>query len=123
GAAYKETIVSVPLIVLLYDRTLLSGSFRGALRQRWALYLGLFATEGLLAFLAITMSLPASHVKEGLTSWTYFRTQPEAILYYLRLCFWPWPLCLDRCWPVATKLGEILPGMIVVGLLLAATLY
>jgi tetratricopeptide (TPR) repeat protein len=121
--AYKETIVSVPLFVLLYDRTLLSGSFREALRRRWALYLGLLATEGLLAYLVLTASLPASYVKGGVTSWTYSRTQPEVILYYLRLCFWPQPLCLDRCWYVARTPGEIIPGMIVVALLLAATLY
>ena len=121
--AYKETIVSVPLFVLLYDRTLLSGSFREALRRRWALYLGLLATEGLLAYLVLTASLPASYVKGGVTSWTYSRTQPEVILYYLRLCFWPRPLCLDRCWYVARTPGEIIPGMLVVALLLAATLY
>ena len=121
--AYKETLVSAPLFVLLYDRTLLSGSLGEALRRRWALYLGMLASEGLLAYLVKTMSLPASYVKVGVTPWTYSRTQPEVIFYYLRLCFWPHPLCLDRCWFVARTLQEILPGMIVVGLLLAATLY
>jgi tetratricopeptide (TPR) repeat protein len=123
GMTYKETLVTAPLFVLLYDRTLLSGSFREALRRRWALYLGMAISEGVLAFLVKTMSLPASYVKSGVTPWTYFRTQPEVILYYLRLCFWPCPLCLDRCWLVARTAGEILPGLLVVGLLAAATLY
>jgi hypothetical protein len=123
GTAFKEVIVSAPLFVLLYDRTLLSGSFRQAVRQRWALYLGLLATEGLLAYIVKTMSLPASFLKEGVNACTYCRTQPEVIFHYLRLCFWPWPLCVDYCWPVATTLGQVLPGLIVLGLLAAATLY
>jgi tetratricopeptide (TPR) repeat protein len=122
GMSLKEAMVSVPLFVLLYDRTLLSGSFRQALRRRWGLYLGLLATEGLLAYLVATMSLAASRPRPGVTAWRYACAQPRAVLHYLRLCFWPWPLCLDTWPPVLTKLSEMLPGLIVLGLLLAVTL-
>jgi tetratricopeptide (TPR) repeat protein len=122
GMSLKEAMVSVPLFVLLYDRTLLSGSFRQALRRRWGLYLGLLATEGWLAYLVATMSVAASHQRPGVTAWRYACAQPRAILHYLRLCFWPWPLCLDAWPPVLTKLSEMLPGLIVLGLLLAVTL-
>ena len=44
------------------------------------------------------------------------------ILHYLALVFRPTGLCLDYNWPVATKLGQILPGAIVIGILLAATI-
>ena len=46
-------MVSAPVIVLLYDRTFLAGSFRDAIRTRWKLYAGLAATWLLLAALVI----------------------------------------------------------------------
>jgi tetratricopeptide (TPR) repeat protein len=34
------------------------------------------------------------------TPWEYLRTQPEVILHYLKLCFWPSAQCIDYGWPV-----------------------
>ena len=39
----KEVAVSAPLVVLLYDRAFLAGSFREAWRRRRGLYVGLAA--------------------------------------------------------------------------------
>jgi tetratricopeptide (TPR) repeat protein len=122
GMAWKEALISVPLFVLLYDRTLLSGSLGQSLWRRWGLYLGLLATEGLLLYLVFSMSLAASHQRPGVTAWTYACAQPRTILHYLRLCFWPRPLCLDAWPPLVTSFHEILPGLVVLGALLAATL-
>ena len=44
GMATKEVMATAPLIVLLYDRTFLAGSLRGALRRRYGLYLAMAAT-------------------------------------------------------------------------------
>ena len=44
GMGCKQVMVTAPLIVLLYDRCFIAGSFREALRRRWGLYLGLAAT-------------------------------------------------------------------------------
>ncbi len=41
GMACKEVMVTAPVIVLLFERTFISGSFRQALRKSWPLYLGL----------------------------------------------------------------------------------
>ena len=49
GMATKEVMVTAPLIVLLYDRTFLAGSFREAWRRRCGLYLALAATWGVVA--------------------------------------------------------------------------
>ena len=38
GMATKEVMVTAPVIVLLYDRTFLAGSFAAALRRRWGLF-------------------------------------------------------------------------------------
>ena len=125
GMAAKEIMVTAPLVVLLYDRTFLAGTLGRALRRRWGLYLGLVATWGLLAFLMLSLRLHG-HGNLGTTAtsdfWSYLRTQPGVLLHYLGLCFCPRQLCLDYAWPVATRLGQILPGLLVVGLLASATL-
>ena len=53
GMASKEVMVSAPLIVLLYDRAFLAGSFREAWRRRYAVYLALACTWLLLGWLVI----------------------------------------------------------------------
>ena len=40
GMGSKEVMVSAPLIVLLYDRSFIAGSFREALRRRWGFMSG-----------------------------------------------------------------------------------
>ena len=44
GMATKETMVSAPVIVLLFDRTFVAGSFAEAWRQRWRYHGSLAAT-------------------------------------------------------------------------------
>ncbi len=53
----------------------------------------------------------------------YARSELGVVLHYLGLVFRPAGLCLDYAWPVAVGPREILPGAIVVGGLLAATLW
>jgi tetratricopeptide (TPR) repeat protein len=124
GMACKEVMVTAPPIVLLYDRTFLAGSFAEAVRRRWGLYLGLAATWGLSTYLVLSTGLLGRQPEIGSPdSWSYARSQPGVILHYLRLSFWPHPLCLDYAWPVASSLGEILPSALVIGALFAATVW
>jgi tetratricopeptide (TPR) repeat protein len=124
GMATKEIMATAPLIVLLYDRTFLSGSFREALRRRWGLYEGLAATWGLLAYLVFSSGLIARQSEFGAPdAWHYACTQLGVILDYLRLSVWPSELCLDYRWPVASGLGEILPGALAIGFFLGATVW
>ncbi len=44
GAGCKETIVTLPVIILAYDRIFLASSFRDLFRRRWVLYTGLLGT-------------------------------------------------------------------------------
>jgi Tfp pilus assembly protein PilF len=121
--ATKEVMVSAPLIVLLYDRTFLAGSFRAAWRRRRGYYLSLAATWLLLAWLvARTGLLPRSFGEHAdptyeFTSWTYLVTQVGVIAHYLRQAFWPAGLCLNYCWPAATVSDVLLPAIPVIGLL------
>ncbi len=120
--ACKEVAVSLPILILLYDRAFLAGSFRNAWRQRRVLYLGLVLAWAGFAYLQ-THTVPRGFAGFGLSMpwWRYALSQPGVILHYLRLTVWPHPLCLDYDWPEARTWGQILPGMVVViGLLLAS---
>ena len=125
GMGCKAVMVSAPLILLLYDRIFITGSFRETLRRRWVLYVGLAATWLLLwrsaAEAVGAHAVSAGFTLESVTPRQYAQSQPEVILHYLALVFWPTGLCLDYDWPVAEKLADILPGAIVIGVLLAAT--
>ena len=118
GMGTKESIVAAPLIVLLYDRALVSGSFRLALRRRM-LYGGLAATwviaAGLVFWKQITLSDPDFTARSPLR---YALTQPGVILHYLRLSFWPHPLMLDYDWSPVDNVGDaMLPGIAILALL------
>ena len=121
----KEVAVSIPITILLYDRAFLAGSFREAWRRRWGMYVGLAAAWAAFAVLFLFSCSRGNWAGYGLpVSWIeYARSQFGVILHYLRLSFWPHPLVLDYGWPVARTVGEILPGLVVIGGLAAATVF
>jgi tetratricopeptide (TPR) repeat protein len=125
GMASKEVTATAPLVVLLYDRAFLSETFKGALRRRWPLYVALTCTWGLLAYLTARSADRGGTAGFGLsvTAWQYALTQLGVITHYLRLAFWPSGLVLDYGWPVASSAGQIVPGAMVIGLLLAETIW
>jgi tetratricopeptide (TPR) repeat protein len=125
GMGCKEVMATAPLVVLLYDRTFLAGSFRQLFRQRWGLYAGLAAAW--LVLLACRTVAPPPEASAGfgfkdIAPLHYAMTQPGVILHYLRLSLWPYPLCLDYFdWPVTTTLTAFLMPGAVVAVLLAGT--
>ena len=127
GMASKQVMVSAPVMVMLYDRAFVSGSFREAWQRRWRLYLALASTWILLGIVLVsasnlaTASMIAQH--HGFTRWNYLATQPGVILYYLRLSVWPSPLSLDHRWPIARTWMSILPPTVVVVILLGAMVW
>ncbi len=54
GVACKEIVVTAPVVVLLFERMFISGSFRQSLRRSWRLYLGLCSSWILLFVLNIS---------------------------------------------------------------------
>jgi protein O-mannosyl-transferase len=125
GMASKEVMVSAPVMVLLYDRAFVTGSFREAWRRRWPLYLGLAGTWVVLGFVEISAGISgyAAAMTQRVDRWEYLANQPGVILYYLRLCVWPSPLRLDRAWPLVESGTSILLTTATVGVLLAATVW
>jgi Tfp pilus assembly protein PilF len=122
-------VVSAPIVAWLYDRAFLSGSFRQALRQRWPLYLGLASTWGLfIPYYAVFSGRGESSQFAGFgvqtsTWYQYGLSQPGVILHYLRMCFWPQGQCLDYDWPLARGPVEIGVPLLVMGCLVAMTVW
>ena len=125
GMATKEVMVTCPLLVLLFDRAFIAGSFGAAWRARWRLYIGLASSWILLGWLVAHQSRGASvgmHL-EDLSPLDYARTQIAVVAHYLRLAFWPRPLVLDYRWPTVRQLTAVVPQALLLGALFAATLW
>ncbi len=124
GMACKEVMVSAPLIVLLYDRAFLSKSFQEIRARRGGFYLALAATWLLQGWLVYSTGNRGSSAGFGLgvSVGEYAATQLVAIPHYLWLCFWPRWLAFDYGPGVIVAPSRVVPGALVVGLLIAATL-
>ncbi len=130
GMGCKAVMVTAPIAVLLYDWCFLSRSLSKSMRMRWVLYVGLAAGWAVLLFTGVARGVltPDSagiatvgfSVRE-ITPMQYLLTQPTVILHYLRLSFWPTPLCLDYGWTaVQSPLQILVPSVIILGLLVVS---
>jgi tetratricopeptide (TPR) repeat protein len=109
GMASKEIAATAPLLVLLYDRTFVAGTFRAAWTGRKRYYAALASTWILLAWLVWHNRQRGGTAGFGfsVSPWEYLLTQCQALVTYLKLAFWPHPLVLDYGWPVVRGLGEV----------------
>lgn len=115
GAGFKEVIIALIPVALLYDRLFLATSWADVLRKRWYVHLGI-ASILLLPFRAHFVNLfapaPVSDTSSGfnipgLGPITYFATELGVLTHYLRLAVWPVGLCFDyHDWPIAQNLTE-----------------
>lgn len=125
GMATKETVVTAPLMVLLFDRFFVSGNLRCAISRRRIYYAGLAATWIVLAFIMSTGPRSQSAgFGDGLpTPWRYALAQFEVIVHYLKLIFYPSRLCLDYAWPVPESIGQVSGSMSLILFLVAVTVW
>ena len=123
----KPVAASAPVVVFLYERAFMAGSWREILPRRWKMYAGLAATWLLLPLLLANgpheWQETAGFGFGKITPAQYALTQPGVIVHYLRLAFWPRPLCLDYAWPPARTAAGAWPGLIAVGVLLVVTVW
>jgi len=150
GMGSKQTMVTAPFIVLVWDwmfgsnppvgqvstahesraafdfaqakEALFHG--RALPRLRWRLYAGLAVTWGILAAGLALERWPHSIGMdvEGWTPWTYLLTQAGVIVHYLRLSFIPAPLVLDYDgWPMARSVLDVAPQATLLVVLIGAT--
>jgi len=122
GMASKESMVTAPLIVVLYDRVFRYDSLARAWRERRLLYGGLSATWVLLALIVSTgPRVHSAGFSAGVSPWTYLLNQAVMIGRYLWLAIWPRPLVLMYGPPRPLALTDVLPQAMLVLALLAAT--
>jgi tetratricopeptide (TPR) repeat protein len=121
GMAAKETMVTAPLVVFVYDRTFVAGTFVAAWRRRKTQYLALAATWLLLAWLVLAQGGSRGNAEGealGPTIFAYLLTQCRALPHYFALAAWPHPLVLDYDTRLVTNLADVwLPGLGLIGLL------
>jgi tetratricopeptide (TPR) repeat protein len=125
GVATKEVAALIPVMVFLYDRTFVSGSFGQAWRRHRAVHVALACTWVPLAALVLstggnrgdTMGFDVG------VAWTgFWLTQFEAVGRYLLLGLWPHPLVFDYGNGVTATWREAWPWLLPVTALAVATL-
>jgi len=125
GMATKEVTAVAPVLVFLYDRTFVAGSFREAWRRRRGLHLLLAATWlPLLGFVAATGwdRGGTAGFDVGVVPGAYWLTQFPAVARYLALSLWPYPQVFEYGTFWIHHAVELVPGVLIVVPLVAATL-
>lgn len=131
GMGSKAVVVTLPAIVLLYDRVFLTASLAEIARRRWALYAGLAATWGVLVWSGVIGAIlspgdagtSVGFGYDGITPLAYLAAEPGVMLHYLRLVVWPAPLAIDYWWQPPASTAAMLVPAIVVLVLLGATVF
>lgn len=130
----KEVAVMLPLVILWYDRALLSDSWQSLFRRNWPVYLGLFASWLLVAHYLGTPSEHFERYGVGLVDETvitesgteqrtvgsteYLYSQAKVIPFYLWLSVIPNGQSLDHGWRATFSLVDaLLPGLLVLSLI------
>jgi tetratricopeptide (TPR) repeat protein len=124
GASCKEVMVSAPVVVLLFERTFITGSFRRAVIASWPLYLGLSLSWALLAVLNSHGPRSESagfHLDVPAYAWWF--TQAKVFVLYLKLCVWPFPLVIHYEIPYLRTIADAWPWVLPIALLALLTLW
>lgn len=124
GMACKEVMAAAPLLVLLYDRAFVAGSWREVWTRRARQHGLLFSSWLLLAALVVrTAGRGGTAGFASAIAWPdYAVTQCHAILHYLRLAVWPHPQVFDYGTPLYSA-AQVLPQAALLLLLLAAVIW
>jgi hypothetical protein len=124
GMFSKESMASVPAMVLLYERTFLAGSFRRALGSSWPLYVALALTWlPLAAFNLHGPRTPVAGFGLGVSGLQWWCTQTKVLFLYLKLTVWPWPLVIHYDIPYFDSIAAAWPWIALTSLLIALIVY
>jgi tetratricopeptide (TPR) repeat protein len=123
GMACKEVMATAPLMALLLDRTLLSGSFATAMRRSWKLYVGL--ALGWVVLFALNHNSPRTNTAgfsiPDLPPAAWWMTQCKVLWIYLKLSVWPWPLLIHYDVPMLS-FSSAWPWILASGAVVVVTL-
>lgn len=108
GMACKETMVTCPLLVPLYDAVYGGRSARSLWREHWPLYAALAAGWLLLAYLiAAGPRSDSVGFDLGVSAWDYAKNQFAVVSDYLARVVWPRSLIFDYGYPRRLAFGEV----------------
>ena len=106
GLQSKETVISIPAVLLVYDFLMRgNASFRPVL-TRWRFYATFLAGGAGAAYLLLTGPLSGAvggTLPGHLTPWHYLLTQTRVIVYYIRIVLLPVGLNLDHDFAPSTS--------------------
>jgi tetratricopeptide (TPR) repeat protein len=119
GMACKESMVTAPIMVVLYDRAYQFDSLTRAFARRGRFYGALAAIWVVLAVLMWPAPRGESAgFASGASPWTYLLNQSVIVTDYLRHAFWPKNLVANYGWIVPLTLIDVAPFAILIALLL-----
>jgi tetratricopeptide (TPR) repeat protein len=119
----KESGAVAPVLALGYDAVFFRRTLRESLRASPGMYAGFAVCLVFLAYVIVTGGQWGSGPGHSrFTHAQYLLTQPEALIRYLQLVFWPAGQSLDYGWPRAVY-PHALVSLIPVLALLAVTLW
>jgi protein O-mannosyl-transferase len=125
GMATKESMVTAPIAVVLYDLVFEFDSVRDAVAARRFLYIGLAATWlelGLIMWRWPRSTVGASAVGGSpVGGWTYLLNQAQMIVRYLGLTIWPQSLVVDYGLPRMLAFRDVIVEVALLVFLVAAT--
>ena len=124
GMACKESMVTAPVMLVLYDRTFLFTSLKDQFRRRRRLYAGLAA--GWIVLAALIIGMHGHHSGTGFATlqiswWSYLMNQTVMITRYLRLSVWPQGLVVFYGWARPLGIVDVWPYLLFILLLLAGS--
>jgi tetratricopeptide (TPR) repeat protein len=95
GMLCKESMVTAPVAVVLYDRVFRFGTLSDAFRRRARIYSGLALSWVLLAAMMWSGGRTTAGFASGVSAVTYLANQVRLIPHYLLLSVWPRALVVD----------------------------
>ncbi len=124
GMFTKQTVLVLPLMLLLFDRAFIAGSFKACWSQRRLFYIACFAV--CISYASLLMAVPSNPLSVGthlgVSRMDYLLTQSQVITWYLRNLFWPTGICLYYNWPIVTDTADAMPTFMLIASLLAVSL-
>jgi len=121
GMAAKEVMASAPLVLFLYDRTFVSGTFARSWRAHRRLYVALACTWLVLLSCIVQSGARGSSVGYAEVAWwEYALTQAPALVGYAWRALWPANLIFDYGAIVEKNPAVVVPALLAVILALGA---
>ncbi|HVZ19462.1 MAG TPA: tetratricopeptide repeat protein [Vicinamibacterales bacterium] len=120
GMLCKESMVTAPVAVMLYDRIFRFDSFASAVRSRARLYAALALCWVVPVLVLVSGVRSTAGFATGVSPATYFLNQLRLIPHYLLLTVWPRALVVDYGLPQALSVHDVLVPALVLAVFVVA---